>query len=86
MKIECLLALLVGVIAPPLHAQEVRPSEPRLSVVTARQGFSPAQTKDLRDRNSYAQVIPAGDVSLFHLMSTDLTQYARQIAIGTPKP
>ena len=43
-----------------------------LPVNIARNGFTPLQSKHLRNRYTYEQVISAGDVSLFHFLNLGL--------------
>lgn len=70
MKIVTAVALLLGVMVLPLHAAENKAStEAKVPVATARQGFTPAMAKELRDRYTYKDVISAGDVSLYHFLN-----------------
>jgi hypothetical protein len=48
------------------------PAPPPLPVSAARNGFTPEQARDIRNRYSYTQVISAGDVSLFHFLNLNV--------------
>jgi CubicO group peptidase (beta-lactamase class C family) len=70
MKIVPAVALILCAMVLTLNAAENQIStEAKVSVATARQGFTPAMAKELRDRYSYGNAISAGDVSLFHFLN-----------------
>lgn len=43
-----------------------------LPVSAAKNGFTPEQVREIRDRYSYLEVISAGDVSLFHFLNLNI--------------